>query len=57
MHDGAVGLDGPAHDVVAILEVDDEDFGLSAAFGLLPYADKVVGFESARVEANGLLLC
>jgi len=41
VHDGAVGLDGPARDVVAILEIDDQDFGLGG-FRLL-LADANVG--------------
>lgn len=53
MHDGAVGLDGPAHDTVAILEIDNDDFRLRVVVKLLSDADVVVGFEGAAVKANG----
>lgn len=56
MHDGAVGLDGPPHDVVAIFEVDDDHLRRRAGLGLLPHADEMVGFERAGVEAYGRLL-
>jgi hypothetical protein len=51
MHNGTVGLDGPLHYAVAIFEVDDDDFGLRTALGLLPYTYEVVGFERAGIEA------
>lgn len=56
MHDGAVGLDGPPHDAVAIFEVDDDDLRRRTALRLLPHADEMVGFERAGVEAYGGLL-
>ena len=42
VHYGAVGLDGPLHDAVVILEVDDNDLRLGIVIGLLPYADEVI---------------
>lgn len=45
VHDGTVGLDGPPNDVVAILEVDYDDFGGRGLVGLLPDADVRVGFK------------
>jgi hypothetical protein len=45
VHDGTVGLDGPAHDIVVVLEVDDDDFGLGGFVQLLADAEVVVGLE------------
>ena len=45
VHDGAVGLDGPAHDVAMVFEVDDDDFGLGFFAGFLTDANEIVGFE------------
>ena len=42
MHDGAVGLDGPPDDIVAILEVDDEHFGGGGLVLLVSKADEGV---------------
>ncbi|PNY29194.1 Uncharacterized protein TCAP_00893 [Tolypocladium capitatum] len=67
VHDGTVGLDGPTRDIVAILELDDDDLGLSGLALLFSDADVGVGFERlqrgtsspvqltyAGVEANRL---
>lgn len=42
MHDRTVGLDGPPHDAVAMLEIDDDDLRLGILIHLLPHADEVV---------------
>jgi hypothetical protein len=42
MHDGTISLDGPAGDIVSILEVDDDDFGLSSFVLLFSDADIVI---------------
>ena len=46
VHDGAVSLDRSANDIVGILEVDDDDFGLRVVVNLLTDADIVIGFKS-----------
>ncbi len=43
VHDGAVGLDRAADDIVAVLEVDDEHLGRGIFGELLPDADVAVG--------------
>jgi hypothetical protein len=45
MHDGAVGLDWPLHNLVAIVQVDDDDVRLRVVGGFLADADIVVGFK------------
>jgi hypothetical protein len=45
VHDGTVGLDGAAHDIVVVLQVDDDDFGLGGLVQLLADAEVVVGLE------------
>lgn len=45
VHDGTVGLDGPACDVVAILELDDDDFGLCGFALLLSNTNVGIGLE------------
>ena len=52
MHNGAVGLDGPAHDIVVVLEIDDDDLWLCIVVNLLPHADVVVALECTAVKAN-----
>ena len=42
MHDGAVGLDRPPYNVVAILEVDDDNLRLSIIIELLAHANEGV---------------
>lgn len=39
VHNGAIGLDGPPHNVVAILEVDDNNFGRRGLVLLFSNAD------------------
>jgi len=39
MHDGTISLDWPPDDVVAIFEVDDEDFGRGRIVFLVADAD------------------
>ena len=56
MHNGAIGLDRPPHNVVAILEIDDYNFRRRIIVNFLPYADEGIGFESAAIEANGTRL-
>jgi hypothetical protein len=48
VHDGAVGLDGAAHDIVVVFEVYDDDFGLGSLVELLADAEVVVGLERLR---------
>ena len=48
VHDGTVGLDGSPSDIVALLQVDNDDFGLGGLALLLSYADEVVGLECLR---------
>ena len=43
VHDGTVGLDGASDDIVAVLQVDNDDFGLGSIVLLLSYADERVG--------------
>jgi hypothetical protein len=45
LHDGTVGLDGAAHDIVVVLQVDDDDLGLGSLAHLLADAEVVVGFK------------
>lgn len=45
VHDGTVGLDRPAGDIVAILELDDNNLGLGCLILLLPHTDVRVGLE------------
>lgn len=45
VHDGTVGLDGPAGDVVAILELDDDDLWLCGFVLLLANTNVGIGFE------------
>jgi hypothetical protein len=40
VHDGTVGLDRPADDIVPVLELDDEDFGRRGLVFLVPDADE-----------------
>jgi hypothetical protein len=44
MHNGTVGLDGPANDILRVLEVDDNNFGRGIVIYFLTNADVVVGF-------------
>ena len=43
VHDSTVGLDGPARYVVAILELDNDNFGLGGFVLFLPNANEGVG--------------
>jgi hypothetical protein len=43
VHDGTVGLDGASDDIVAVLEVDNDNFGLGGFALLLSYANEGVG--------------
>ena len=46
MHDSAIGLDGPLGDLIVVLEVDDDDFGVAGALRvLLPDTDITIGFK------------
>lgn len=45
MHDGTIGLDWPTRDIVAILELDDDDFGLGGLVLLFSDTDIGVGLE------------
>jgi hypothetical protein len=51
VHDGTVSLDGPSDDIVAILEIDDDDLRGIGGFGRLTDTDVMVGLECARIEA------
>jgi hypothetical protein len=42
VHDGTVGLDWPSGDVVAILELDDDNFGLGSFVLLFADTDEVI---------------
>jgi hypothetical protein len=44
VHDGTVGLDRATDDIVAVLEVDDDDFRVGRLVFLLPDADEGIGF-------------
>lgn len=44
VHDGTVGLDGTSGDIVAVLQVDDDDFGRAAGL-LFSDANVRVGLE------------
>jgi hypothetical protein len=48
VHDGTVGLDRPSRNVVAILELDDDNLGLRGLVLLFSDAHVVVGFECLR---------
>lgn len=43
MHDGTIGLDRSPHDLIAFLEVDDDDFRRCFFTSLLTHTDIVVG--------------
>ena len=45
VHDGTVGLDGPPCDVVAILQLDNDDFWGGILALLLADTDVVIGLE------------
>lgn len=57
MHDGAVGLDWSSRDIVAVLEVDDDDFGGCGLVLLLSNADVVVGFECLEGDGDNVSCC
>ena len=42
VHDGTVSLDGASHNIIVVLEVDDDDFGLSGFVELLADAEVMV---------------
>jgi hypothetical protein len=42
VHDGTVGLDGSPGDIVAVLEIDDDDFRLGGLALLFPDTDIVI---------------
>lgn len=42
VHNSTVSLDGPAGDIVVVLQVDDDDLGRSGLVLLLAYADVVI---------------
>ena len=49
VHDSAIGLDWPLGDLIVVLEVNDDDFGIARALGvLLSDTDIVVGFKRLR---------
>lgn len=50
VHDSTVGLDGPPCDIVVVLELDDDDFGLGGFALLLADAHVRVGFECLWAE-------
>lgn len=54
MHDGTIGLDGPSYEVVAILELDDDDFGLGGFIGLLSNTEVAIGFKSLKEERESM---
>jgi hypothetical protein len=39
MHDSTVGFDGASGDIVAVLQVNDDNFGLGGFVLLFSYAD------------------
>ena len=43
VHNGTIGLDGSSDDIVIVLEVDDEHFGLRIVAWLLSNADVTIG--------------
>ena len=45
VHDGTICLDGPTDNIVAVLEVNDDDLGGSIVIDLLAHTNVVVGFE------------
>jgi hypothetical protein len=45
VHDGTIGLDWPTEDVVAILQVYNDNFRLGGIVGFLTDAEVVVGFK------------
>lgn len=56
MHDGIVGLDGSADNIIAILEVDNDDFGCGIIINLLANANISIGFESLQQLVNKLAI-
>jgi hypothetical protein len=48
VHDGTIGLDWPTEDVVAILQVYNDNFRLGGIVGFLTDAEVVVGFKGLR---------
>jgi hypothetical protein len=51
MHDCTIGLDWPTENVVAILQVYNDNFGLGGFVGFLTDAEVVVGFKGLIEEA------
>lgn len=51
VHDCTIGLDWASRDIVALLQVDDDNFRLCGIVLLLPNADEAVGLE--RLEGKG----
>lgn len=52
MHDRAVRLDRPSDDIVGILEVNNDDFGLRILVNLLSHAYVVIRFEGLDRGVN-----
>lgn len=57
VHDGAVGLDWSSRHIVAVFEVDDDNFGGCSLVLLLSNADVVVGFECLEGGGDRVSCC
>lgn len=49
VHDGAVGIDWSPHDLIVVLQVNNDDLGLFVFIELLANADVVVRFEGLEI--------
>ena len=55
VHDGTIGLNGPSDDIVAVVELDDDYFGLRGFINFLTDTEKLVGLERLMKKRRQLI--